>query len=63
MVEERGTDALPDEVPAGAAGDELHLALVHDVLELLPYLPHLTHRLHVDEVLRRPARGVAIGEG
>ena len=54
-------DALPDDVPLVAGADHGHLLLVHDVLELLPDLAHLAHRLAVDEVVGGPLHGVAVG--
>ena len=58
LVEVAGADALAHDVPVAAARDELHLLGDHDVLQLLPHLTHLAHRLHVDEVLAAPARRV-----
>ena len=62
-MEVGGADALAHNVPLGPAGDEGQLVLVHDVLELLPDLPHLPHGLDVDEVLATPRRGVAGDRG
>lgn len=41
LVEIRGADALPDDVPVGAAGGQVHLLLHHDVLQLGAHLAHL----------------------
>ena len=62
-MEVGGADALAHNVPLGPAGDERQFVLVHDVLELLPDLPHLPHGLDVDEVLATPRRGVAGDRG
>ena len=62
-MEEGGTDALPDDVPVRAAADELHLLVLHDLLQLGAHLPHLPHRLDVDEVVRAPARRVPVSKG
>ena len=62
-MEEGGTDALPDDVPIRAAADELHLLVLHDLLQLGAHLPHLPHRLDVDEVVRAPARRVPDSKG
>lgn len=43
LVEIGGADALPDDVPVGAAGGQVHLLLHHDVLQLGAHLAHL-HR-------------------
>ena len=40
-MEVGSADALPDDVPVGAAGHEVHLLLHHDVLQLRAYLTHL----------------------
>ena len=63
LVEEGCTDALPDDVPVRAAADELHLLVLHDLLQLGAHLPHLPHRLDVDEVVRAPARRVPVSKG
>lgn len=41
LVEISGADALPDDVPVGAAGGQVHLLLHHDVLQLGANLTHL----------------------
>lgn len=41
LVEISSADALPDDVPVGAAGGQVHLLLHHDVLELGANLTHL----------------------
>lgn len=41
LVEISGADALPDDVPVGAAGGQVHLLLHHDVLQLGAHLTHL----------------------
>lgn len=43
LVEISSADALPDDVPVGAAGGQVHLLLHHDVLQLGANLTHL-HR-------------------
>lgn len=43
LVEISSTDALPDHIPVRATGDQVHLLLHHDVLQLSSYLPDLEH--------------------
>ncbi len=42
LVEVGGADALPDDVPLSPARHQWEILLVHDVLQLLTDLPHLT---------------------
>jgi len=64
LVEVRRADALAHNVPVGAAALHVQVLLRHDVLQLLPHLAHLPHRLDVDEVLVAPRRAVAVdGKG
>lgn len=53
LVEVGGADALADNVPLCARGDQRELLLVHDILQLLTHLanlhnnqPHQTRRLN-----------------
>lgn len=44
VVEVGGADALADDVPVGARGDEGQLLALHDVLQLGPHLADLGER-------------------
>ena len=41
LMEEGGADALPDDVPLAAGRDQLHLLLLHDLLQLRAHLTNL----------------------
>lgn len=48
LVEVSSADALPDDVPVGAAGDQVHPLLHHDVFELRAHFTHLRHTTRRD---------------
>ena len=54
VMEVGGADAFPDHIPIVPGGDNWHLLLIGNLLELGSNLAHLLHRLAVDEVLVAP---------
>ena len=60
-MEESSTDTLSNDIPVSATTHQLHLLVLHDLLQLGPHFPHLPHGLDVNEVVSAPGGGVTIG--
>ena len=60
LVEVGGADAFAHHVPVGAAGAQLHLVLVHDLLQLLAHFADFAHGFAVDVVVSAPDAAVAV---
>lgn len=60
LVKVSGRDALSDDIPIRPNRQQLHLLLLHDILQLSTDFTGLAHELGVEEVLHAPVVAVSV---